>query len=158
MGRKTPVARGFTLIEVMVVLLIVGLTSVFITLSVSSPMAPGEELDRLVFALERAADRASVRGTPLRFDPAPHGYGFSRMDGEGTWVPVADDGLLAAHVLPQDMTLGPLRQEGKLLTGGLTFGSDLPLYTLEVTLRGRTVTLAARPSGRLDREAGSPGG
>jgi type II secretion system protein H len=142
-------STGVTLIEVVVVLLLIGLTSALATGVVHSWRRSDGEVDRLALALEMAAERARIRGTPIRFEPLPQGYRFSRLDTSGNWQPVLDDPLLAERGLPADIAWRHLTRDGQEVVGGLVFGSDVPLYTLEIGSPSGTVQLVGQPSGTL---------
>jgi type II secretion system protein H len=141
--------HGLTLIEVLIVMLLIGLTSAFVTLVVDARDDPSREVDRLTLALQAAADRAMIRGTPVRFELVPQGYRFSQLDVSGNWVPVTDDPLLAEHGLPTRMTIRRLTQDGQDTAGKLTFGSDIVLYQLDLELPSGLLSLVAQPTGTL---------
>lgn len=142
-------SHGLTLIEVLIVLLLIGLTSVFVNLVVDARNNPNREVDRLMLALQAAADRAMIRGTPVRFESMPQGYRFTRLDVSGNWIPIADDPLLAEHGLPAGMTLRRLSRDGQDAAGKLTFGSDVVLYQVDVGLPSGALTLIAQPTGAV---------
>jgi Tfp pilus assembly protein FimT len=140
-----------TLIEVIVVLLLISLTSALVTGSINSWQRPETEIDRLALALEMAAERARVRGTPIRFERLPQGYRFSRLDIFGNWQPVVDDPQLKERSLAAGVVWRHLNQDGQEVVGGLVFGSDVPLYTLEVGVQSGAVLLVGQPSGALKK-------
>jgi type II secretion system protein H len=144
---------GLTLIEVLIVLLLIGLTSTFVNLVVDARSDPGREVDRLILALRAASDRAMIRGTPIRFELIPQGYRFSRLDVSGNWVAITDDPLLAEHGLPAKMSLRRLLQDGQDTGGMLTFGSDVVLYRVELELPSGPLSLVAQPSGAVVKRA-----
>jgi type II secretion system protein H len=146
---KSKPVGGLTLIEVMIVLLLIGVTTTFLTVVVEARQRPDAEIDRLALALETAAERARVRGTPIRFELIRQGYRFSRLDTSGNWLPVVDDPLLAERSVPVEMAWRRLTRDGQDTAGGLTFGSDIALYTIEMELPSGRVFLVAQPSGTL---------
>ena len=87
-------ARGFTLIEVMVVLVILAITATAVTFSIEGMQARDteREIDRLRLVLEAAGERAAVHGTPIAAEFLPGRYRFSELDAEGngarssTWI------------------------------------------------------------------------
>ena len=81
--------QGFTLIEVMVVLVIIALTATGI--SVALDAVQGREasraVERLRLVLEATAERASVRGQPIAVEFIADGYRFSAFETDGNWRP-----------------------------------------------------------------------
>lgn len=92
---RPPPARGFSLVELMVVLVILGLaaTAVVLTLPAS---ASGVTDEAARFAARAAAlrDRAVVEAQPMRLWVSASGYGFERRQ-DGQWTPLTDRTLRA---------------------------------------------------------------
>jgi hypothetical protein len=109
------------------------------------------EIERVALAVETAAERARVRGTPIRFEAMRNGYRFSRLDTAGNWQTVKDDPLFAERALPTDVTLGRVTRDGQEVANGLVFGSDVMLYTIEILSSTGVVTLAGQASGSLKK-------
>lgn len=126
--------RGFTLVELMVVLAILALAATAVVLTI-----PGEErnvrseADRLAARLAAARDVAVIEGRSASVNFARSGYGFERRV-EGTWQPlpgrafeqrrwpsdvrfVAGDGQVAARILFDRVGTSPTPQ-AVVLSGG----------------------------------------
>lgn len=134
-GARSPVSeRGFTLVELMVVLAIMALAATAVVLTI-----PGEErnvrseADRLAARLAAARDVAVIEGRSVSVNLAPSGYGFERRV-EGAWQPlpgrafeqrnwpsevhfVAGDGQGAARILFDRVGTSPTPQ-AVVLSGG----------------------------------------
>jgi general secretion pathway protein H len=146
-----------TLIEVMVVMLLISLSTALATGTVRSWQRSDSEIERLALAVETAAERARVRGAPIRFEAMRNGYRFSRLDTAGNWQAVKDDPLFAERALPTGVTLGRVTRDGQEVGNGLVFGSDVVLYKIEILAEDGLITLVGQASGSLKKiSAASP--
>ena len=110
-----PLTSGFTLIEIVVVLLIItiilGLVGVNLTRNPADTLH--EEADRLALVLQNAQQEAILEGRPYGFAFTESSYLFARPDPSApsadgvTLVPIQADELLTPHQLPAAMTLTP---------------------------------------------------
>jgi len=99
--------RGFTLLEVMVVVVIIG-----IMLGVSALSLRGDshakllerEATRLAALLDMASQEAVMRGEQLAVRFRDDGYAFMVL-ADGGWRPVDDERALRARELPDDIRL-----------------------------------------------------
>lgn len=77
---------GFTLVEVLTVLVIIGLMSSVVIMSLPSPKPAAVEVsDRLIQELNRAAQAGLIGGDTVAFGASKEGYEIYRFVGE-TWV------------------------------------------------------------------------
>ncbi len=104
---------GFTLVEVLVVVLIVGLLASLAVLSLGGRRDPAaEEARRLAALLDLAAREAVLQGRELAVELDPGGYRFLTLEA-GRWVPLAGDPLLRERRLPETVLLEGLEVEGR---------------------------------------------
>lgn len=105
-----PSARGFTLIEVVVVLLIItiilGVVGVNLTRGRSDVVR--DEAQRLALVLQNAQQEAILEGRPLGFVFTADSYRFLRLDDKGHLVPIKADELLSPRRLPPAISLAPV--------------------------------------------------
>jgi general secretion pathway protein H len=95
--RDLPPCCGFSLIEILVVLVILAITVVAVTLAISG--AGGErqlarDAERLRALVAYACEQAELGGREIGLSFASDGYRFSRGD-HADWVPVSDGELRA---------------------------------------------------------------
>jgi len=110
MARPVSIPRhsaGFTLLELMVVLVLIGIITSFAVLSlrgdnISELME--QETRRLATLLELAGDEAVLRGEELAVNFTEDGYEFLVRE-EGRWQASKDDELLKAYTLEADIEL-----------------------------------------------------
>ncbi|MBY4637969.1 GspH/FimT family pseudopilin [Sphingopyxis sp. XHP0097] len=87
-GRRRSRTGGFTLVELMVVLMILALAATAVVLTIpDEQQTVRSEADRLAARLAAARDIAVVEGRSVAVRFAPSGYGFERRI-EGSWQPL----------------------------------------------------------------------
>lgn len=81
---------GFTLIELMVVLLIIGLAAGAVMLSLPDPRGRlSDEAERFAARTVAARDLAIIEGRPIAVRVTARGYAFDRRQA-GAWVPISE--------------------------------------------------------------------
>jgi general secretion pathway protein H len=96
--------QGFTLIEVMVVIVIIGVLINFVTISIgrNSPQDQLKtEAERLSSLIGLASEEALLRSAVIGVDISEDEYSFLRLE-EGVWQAM-DDNLFRARQLPEGM-------------------------------------------------------
>lgn len=88
--------RGFTLLELLVVLVIVGIMLGFVTLNAlpSGRQALQNEAQRIALLLQLARDEAIVRNRPVAFEVDQYRYRFWILDENNVWQPIDKDDML----------------------------------------------------------------
>jgi general secretion pathway protein H len=137
--------RGFTLLEIMLVLLIVAVTAALVVPRMfHNPLEQLEnESRRLQKSLQLAEQEATLTGYPIRWSGYPDRYTFQEADEKGVWRAKNDGKVFAPHHLAQGVHIGEVRTEE--LDQALRFTGKSPKENEEPSL-GRIVIL---PDGML---------
>lgn len=146
-----PVVRGFTLLEVLVVLLILGLLVGWV--SVAS--RPDEramlhiEAERLGRLLDLAAEESRYSGKAIAWSADERGYRFWRLLEPG-WTEILDSDLLRARALPPGVTLSGIwaenmRPQGAMRLEFVPYGTFA--YSIEMSLGSEHYAVTASPIG-----------
>jgi len=157
--------RGFTLAEMLVVILVIGLAAGFAyaRLDADPRQSMEREARRLAAALEHAASLAQWRNQTLGVAASGAAYRFWRRepgaDGD-RWVPVTDDDVLQAHALPVDIVATVRDYAGQPVSTDAILplaasGRNEP-YTIVVTSPEWRVLLVADPLNRVALTATAP--
>jgi general secretion pathway protein H len=146
-------SRGFTLIEMLVVLMIMGL---FVGL-VSTITQPDDratlqlEADRLSQLLDFAATEARLTGKSIAWTADESGYRFWRSADDGTWSEIRDSELLRARTLPQGVAISGFSVENMRPQGAMRLeftpqGSSLA-FTIGMSLGTERYAVTGSPVG-----------
>lgn len=99
---------GFTLIEIIAVVFIIGITVSFAVLSIADRAQEDRlenEARRLAELLRLASDEAVLLGVELGLRSDGTQYQFMVISDEGAWLPYVTDGPLRQRKLPEGMQL-----------------------------------------------------
>jgi len=110
-------SRGFTLLEVITVVIIIGVVISFATLSVSQSddHRVRDEVERIQHLLQLGSEEAVLNGKELALQINREGYLFVTLEGDN-WKPVENDDVLRQRKFP-------------------------PLFTLDLSLWGKDMNL-----------------
>lgn len=112
---KRPIAAGFTLIEVLVVMLIIGVIITLTTLTVGDSQAPlKREAQRLAALLALAQEEAVFQAQEWGLSVHPERYQFYLWQQQG-WQMVQNDDLFRARTMPQGVHM-ELQLDGHTLS------------------------------------------
>jgi general secretion pathway protein H len=82
--------RGFTLVELMVVIFIIGLASAAVVMTARSPdRGAADEAEQLAARIAALRDSAILQSRPVAIWVRPSGYGFEAR-ANGTWQPLGE--------------------------------------------------------------------
>jgi len=107
-------ARGFTLIEVLVVVLIIGIVIGMVGLQVSGSeqRAVRDESERLALLMQHAQEEAILRARPIVFESSADGYRFSTPAADGKLAPMESDLVLHPRSLPPALHIAAVEIDG----------------------------------------------
>jgi type II secretion system protein H len=158
-GPATSLRAGFTLAEILVVLVVIGLAAglVFAQLEIDPRQALQREALRFAGALEHAALLAQWKNQTVGVSASGNAYRFWRRDVsdvEGPrWIALSDDEVLAPHVLPAPLVTATEVYAGAPVPGDavlplLPSGRNEP-YVIALASPQWQILLASDPLNRI---------
>lgn len=150
--------RGFTLVELLVVLLVLGIAAGGVSLAVENGRAhdPRRAVEQLRLTLEAAAAQASIRGRRIAVELVADGYCVSELDRHGEWRRLSDDPALRGRILPEGLRWigletapGSASGTHALSARRIEFGARSPRFRLQLAHDGTVHTLESDLSGRV---------
>ena len=150
--------RGFTLIEILVVLVIIGIMVgvVAVRMMPDDDRVLRSEAERLALLLEQARDQAVASGEPIAFSVEQGRYRFWALDAGNQWTPREGDELLQDRTLPGGVQMAALQvNQASLAEGGrllfLPSGSSAP-FTADLVLNAAHARISGDSLGRVKVE------
>ena len=140
-ARSAP-GQGFTLIEMLIVVAIIGITLAMIRLgggvldrvtgNASGPDEVRTALQRLVRSVAGASERAMIRGRPIALDLSTGRYRFVALDVAGRWVVIDNDPVFAERPLPRNWRWVAVHRDGNAMEPPyrLLFGNEPVRFTI----------------------------
>lgn len=147
--------QGFTLIEMLVVLMIMGL----LVGMVSSIAQPDDkailrvEAERLVQLMDIAGTESRLTGNSIAWTTDGASYRFWKSNEDAGWSEIIDDDILRARILKKGMTISNMRVENMRSPEHMRvefnpYGSALS-FSIEMSLGDAHYTVAISPIGEI---------
>jgi len=148
-------SRGFTLAEILVVLIVIGLAAglAYAQFERDPRQVVDREARRLAAALEHAALLAQWKNKTLGVSAVAGSYRFWQRGDDQQWTALSDDELLAPHVLPVSVVASSLLYAGQPVPTDAILplrpsGRNEP-YRIEISSPEWRVLLSADPLNRV---------
>ena len=147
--------RGFTLVEMLVVLMTMGILLGLISVNIG----PGDrdllrlEAERLAQVLDLAADEARISGNSIAWTADMSGYRFWRLGASNEWAEIRDNDLLRPRKLSPGMVISDLRIDALRAQSARRIEfppcAAMLAFTLDLPFVHEPYSVAASPSGDL---------
>jgi general secretion pathway protein H len=113
-------ARGFTLLEMLVALVVASIMLTVVTLKLmpSAQSVLHDEAQRLALLIENGALASQAGGQALAWSGTGNSYRFWKRTKEGEWVRVERDNLLHPRTLPEAVFIDAVIFDGRRIEPG----------------------------------------
>jgi general secretion pathway protein H len=164
LGRLSPRAEiggpesrqlGFTLIEVLIVMLVMGLCAGLVgAMAMPDDRAVlGVESERLAQLLDLAASESTSSGKAVSWRSDGSGYRFLRLSNDASWAEVRGIDSLRSRTLPTGMRIAALRVEaapmGPAFRLDFLAQGDARAFDIQVAYGSTTAWIVGSPVGRV---------
>ena len=148
-------SHGFTLIEILIVLLImgmcVGLASAVIRPDQQATL--GVEAERLAQLLDITIEESNLSGKSYAWTADKTGYRFWRLSKDNEWREPGDNDLLRARALPPGMTISSLQinneENHRAMRLEFTPYNPVPAFSINMVFGNAHHTITASPIGEI---------
>ena len=123
--------KGFTLIEILVVMILLGIIMTIAMLSIGGSQSEQleEDMRRLLQIMRLAHEEAIINQQTLAIKFSPHGYELQRYEGNGKiWIPVTEPAFFQPRKLDQRYEI-KLLQEGFKVSLEKEDGGKIVMYS-----------------------------
>jgi general secretion pathway protein H len=153
--------RGFTLIEILVVLVIMAIMLALVAAKIGpdDKQALREEAKRIALLMEHTRDEALATGHSMAWSADGPNYRFYQY-AKPDWAPLANDDVLRERSFPAYVTLTDLEinnQKAKLddLVVFTPSGMNLP-FRIVLDLKGERISVSGNHLGKITLNATTP--
>lgn len=159
---RSAAGQGFTLIEMLIVVAIIGITLAMIRLgggvldrvtgNASGPDEVRTALQRLVRSVAGASERAMIRGRPIALDLSTGRYRFVALDVAGRWIAIDNDPVFAERPLPRNWRWVAVHRDGDAMEVPyrLLFGNEPVRFTIQIATHDGNFVIRGNSLGAVD--------
>lgn len=151
--------RGFTLVELLVVLLVIGIlvATVGANIAPDDRQAAAAEASRLADLLDEASNDAIDRGETMAWTGKESSYSFWQKNEDGDWKEIGEDDLYRSHALQNGIRIVAIRVNNVPLMPGerIVFnpsGINRP-FRIVLEKNGARVGISSNPMNRVTVES-----